>query len=138
MEGRRVLTTEAGVLAGAGRARAALRASRPISVHLSSDKVSIWSVVTRVEGGEPLAVPVAGGSTAHLVRLRPDGLGEVAGGTAELEGLHVASREELRLVIPVSHGLVPVILSPALCLLEDVEILSNTKPEGGMSHCLTA
>ena len=129
MEGRRVLTTETGVLAGAGRARAALRASRPISVHLSSDKVSIWSVVTRVEGGEPLAVPVAGGPTPDLVRVCPDHLRVVAGGGAELEGLHVFVGEYLHLVIPVSHCLLPVVVGFPLGLLVDVEILSNTKPE---------
>ena len=125
------------MLVRAGVPWSTLGAGLALCVHLSSDKVTIGPVVAGVEGGEPLPVPVAGGSAAHLVRLRPDGLGEVAGGAAELEGLHVGGREELHLVVPVSHGLVPVILSPALGLLEDVEILSNTKPEGGMSDWLT-
>ena len=58
-------------------------------------------------------------------------LSEVTGGTAELEGLDVLSREKLHLVVPVGHGLLPVILRPTLGLLEDVEILANTKPGGG-------
>ena len=108
-----------------------MRTGRTLGIHLASDKVTIRPVITGVEGGEPLPVPVAGGAAPDLVRVGPDGLGEVAGGAAELERLHVVGREELHLVIPVSHGLVPVILSPALGLLEDVEILSDTKPEGG-------
>ena len=126
-----ILTTEPGVLGRAGVPRSTLGAGLTLGVHLASDKVTIGPVVAGVEGGEPLPVPVAGGSAAHLVRLGPDGLGEVAGGAAEPEGLHVVGREELHLVIPVSHGLLPVILRPALGLLEDVEILANTKPGGG-------
>ena len=58
-------------------------------------------------------------------------LSEVPSGTAELEGLDVLSIEKLHLVVPVGHGLLPVILRPTLGLLEDVEILANTKPGGG-------
>ena len=124
------LTTEPGELGRAGVCWTALRAGSTLGVHLASDKVPVGPVVAGVEGGEPLPGPVAGGSAAHLVRVRPDGLGEVAGGAAELEGLHVVGVEELHLVVPVRHSLVPVILRPALGLLEDVEILANTKPGG--------
>ena len=69
-----ILTTQPGVLARAGVSRPTLRAGRTLGVHLASDKVPVGPVVAGVEGGEPLAVPVARGSAANLVRVGPDGL----------------------------------------------------------------
>ena len=68
------LTTEPGELGRAGVCWTTLRAGSTLGVHLASDKVPVGPVVAGVEGGEPLAVPVARGSAANLVRVGPDGL----------------------------------------------------------------
>ena len=125
----RTLTAESRVPERAGGPCTALRAGRPVSVHLSPDEVPVRSVVAGVEGGEPLALPVAGRPAPDLVRVSPDQLRVVTGRGAELEGLDVLVGEDLHLVIPVRHGLLPVIVRPPLGLLVDVEILSNSKPD---------
>ena len=116
-------------------------------VHCSSDEVSIGPIVTGVESGVPLTIPVGGGTASnlddnkvfirtlkrsdpsHLVSRGPDHLGVVPGGGAEGEGLDVLVPEERHLVIPVSHCGSPVVGWSLQRLLVDVEILTNSEPD---------
>ena len=68
---RLIRTAEAGELLGALRAGWAGGASGARAVHLAPDEVAVGAVVTGVERGEPLAVPVGGRAAAHLGGLSP-------------------------------------------------------------------
>ena len=121
------LTTQCWEVSGATGSLRTVTATLALLIHLSTNIVSAGSIVTSVELGKPLALPVLVHSAADLVRVRPNHGGVVANVCAELERLDPLVGEQFNLVIPIRYGTGPIGRSRTLSLLVDVQVLSHAE-----------
>lgn len=94
-------------------------------VHFTSNIVSCWSVVARIQFGKPFAILIFCYATSHFFGVRPDHGGVVPYIGAKPEWFDTFFAEQRYFIVPISNGSSPIGCGTFATLLVDVKILSH-------------